>query len=398
MDESLKAKSNYNRICQLLIDKGGEALRRVLHAKLFPATLAAALNSHSHRGTLRGIRYSVIKNPQWDLLYPTAGPPDPKKFDITLLTILLRNICGLSPPATGWDAMPLARDTSISADIVRINKYRNEVYGHIHETQYDDAKFEQLWEDISKTLCRLLILREDIAYLKETPLSPEEDTYLTKLRKMMDEDARVCEEVKDLKSEVVHLKVEVNKLTEKGGNSQLDQLTKFDFKGKTDGLCEKFQEGTRQWFFDEVSTWFADEESRVMILTAGPGIGKSVLSAKVCEDYSKRGKLAARHFCDFRKSNYSKPLNILESLASQMCDNVDGFREKLTGILGRNHSLDLLSDAFTVLLNEPLHALDRREPMLIVVDALDETKTDDKSEFLELISDEFPDCLSGLRY
>ena len=29
--------------------------------------------------------------------------------------------------------------------------------------------------------------------------------------------------------------------------------------------------------------------------------------------------------------------------------------------------------------------------MLIVVDALDESKTDDKSEFLELISDEFPD-------
>ena len=128
-----------------------------------------------------------------------------------------------------------------------------------------------------------------------------------------------------------------------------------------------------------------------MILTAGPGIGKSVLSAKVCQDYSKRGKLAGRHFCDFRKSNYSKPSNILESLASQMCDNVDGFRKKLTEILGRNPSQESLSDAFTVLLNEPLHALDRREPMLIVVDALDESKTDDKSEFLELISDEFPD-------
>ena len=391
MDESLKAKSNYNRICQLLIDKGGEALRRVLHAKLFPATLAAALNSHSHKGTLQGIKYSVIKKPQWDLLYPTAGLPDPKKFDITLLTILLRNICGLSPPASGWNAMPPENDTSISADIVRINKYRNEVYGHIHETQYDDAKFEQLWEDISKPLRRLLILREDIANLKEAPLSAEEDTYLRKLKKIMEEDARLSEKVQDLKSEVVHLKVEVNKLTEKGGNSQLDHLTKFDFKGKTDGLCEKFQEGTRQWFFDELSTWFADEESRVMILTAGPGIGKSVLSAKVCQDYSKRGKLAGRHFCDFRKSNYSKPSNILQSLASQMCDNVDGFREKLTEILGRNPSRDSLSDAFTVLLNEPLHALDRREPMLIVVDALDESKTDDKSEFLELISDEFPD-------
>ena len=32
----------------------------------------------------------------------------------------------------------------------------------------------------------------------------------------------------------------------------LDQLTKFDFKGKIDDLCEKFQENTRQWFFDEL--------------------------------------------------------------------------------------------------------------------------------------------------
>ena len=389
--DSLKAKSNYNRICQLLINKGGEALRRVLHTKLFPATLAAALNSHSHRRTLRGIRYSVIKNPQWNLLYPTAGIPDPKKFDITLLTILLRNICGLSPPATGWNAMPPESDTSISADIVRIKMYRNEVYGHIHETQYDDAKFEQLWEDISKTLCRLLILREDIAYLKDTPLSPEEDTYLTKLRKMMDEDARVCEEVKDLKSEVVRLKVEVNKLTDKGGNSQLDQLTKFEFKGKIDGLCEKFQEDTRQWFFDKLSRWFANKESRVMILTGGPGIGKSVLSAKVCQNYCGSKQLAGCHFCDFKTTDSVNPSRVLESLASQMCDNVNGFRDKLTEILRRNHSQDSLWNVFRVLLSEPLHALDRHEPMLIVVDALDESKTDDKSEFLELISDEFPD-------
>ena len=62
-------------------------------------------------------------------------------------------------------------------------------------------------------------------------------------------------------------------------------------------------------------------------------------------------------------------------------DNVEGFRDKL----------NTLSDAFRVLLHDPLHALDRRKPMLIVVDALDESKTDDKSEFLELISDEFPE-------
>ena len=73
-----------------------------------------------------------------------------------------------------------------------------------------------------------------------------------------------------------------------------------------------------------------------------------------------------------------------------MCDNVDRFHDKLTEILGRNPSRDSLSDAFTVL-NEPLNVLDIGEPIPIVVDALDESKTADKSEFLKLISDEFPE-------
>ncbi|CAB4036125.1 E3 ubiquitin- ligase DZIP3 [Paramuricea clavata] len=74
-----------------------------------------------------------------------------------------------------------------------------------------------------------------------------------------------------------------------------------------------------------------------------------------------------------------------------MCGNVDGFCDKLTDVIRREHSRESLSDAFRILLNDPLHALDRREPMLIVVDALDESKTDVKSEFLELITDEFPE-------
>ena len=377
-----QAKANFNRICQLLINIGGEALRGVLHAKHPPATLATALNSH--RRILLRKRYSVIKGPQWDLLYPATGPPDSKKFDITLLTILLRNICGLFPPAAGWDVIPATGDTSMSADIVRIKIYRNAVYGHIATAECDNATFKKLWQEISQPLVRLGIPQRDIDKLKVAPLSPEEESYIDKLKDWKQFD----EKIKEVEMRLDDVEVEVKKVVSR---SNIDQLTKFDFKGKIDDLCKKFQEGTRQWFFDELSTWFADEESRVMILKAGPGIGKSVLSAKVCEDYSKRGKLAARHFCDFRKSNYSKPSNILQSLASQMCDNVDGFHDKLTEILGRNPSRESLSDAFTVLLNEPLHALDRREPMLIVVDALDESKTADKSEFLELISDEFPE-------
>ena len=372
-----QAKANFNRICQLLINIGGEALRRVLHAKHPPATL------NSHRRILLRKRYSVIKGPQWDLLYPATGPPDSKKFDITLLTILLRNICGLLPPATGWNGIPPASDISISADIVRIKMYRNEVYGHIANAECDGATFKKLWQEISQPLIRLGIPQQDIDELKVVPLSPEEESYIEKLKEWKQLD----EKIKEVEMRLDDVEAEVKKVVSR---SDIDQLAKVDCKGKIGDLCEKFQVNTRQWFFDELSTWFADKKSRVMILTAGPGIGKSVLSAKVCQDYSESKQLAGCHFCDHQTSDSSHPSRILESLASQMCDNVNGFRDELTEILRRTHTRDSLWDAFRVLLSEPLHALDRREPMLIVVDALDESKTDGKTEFLELISERFP--------
>jgi hypothetical protein len=73
-----------------------------------------------------------------------------------------------------------------------------------------------------------------------------------------------------------------------------------------------------------------------------------------------------------------------------MCENVKGFKAKLDDQLQRSHSKETLSDEFRVLLNDPLHALGKRKPMLLVIDALDESEVAGKSEFLELISEEFP--------
>ena len=94
-------------------------------------------------------------------------------FDITLLTVLLRNICGLPAPATGWDDIPISGDTSKSADIVRIRIFRNEIYGHIRHAQLDHAKFNTLWQEISRSLIRLGILQNDIDEIKMAPLSFE---------------------------------------------------------------------------------------------------------------------------------------------------------------------------------------------------------------------------------
>ena len=180
---------------------------------------------------------------------------------------------------------------------------------------------------------------------------------------------------------------------ERENDSEVNKLAKCNFSGIRRSLREKFLPGTRQWLFDELSTWFSDEHSNsnVMILTAGPGVGKSVFAAEVCNIYAEHGKLAACHFCQYNKSrDYSDPRKIIESLASSMCDNIAGFKIKLDDQLQRSHSRETLSDAFRVLLNDPLHALGEREPMLLVIDALDESAVGGKSAFLELISDEFP--------
>ncbi|XP_028412107.1 uncharacterized protein LOC114534835 [Dendronephthya gigantea] len=381
--DPLKAKANYSRVCHLLVDKANNALRNALHAVHPPSTLASVLNAN--RATLQRIRYGVIKASQWYLLFPTSGTPDSKNFDITLLTVLLRNICGLSAPATGWNVMPPISDTSISANILRVKMFRNEVYSHIPTAGLNDVTFETLWKEISVPLVNLGISQNDIDELKVAPLSPEEESYIERLKEWKEKEDDFMSKLNDVESEVVKLR----KTVENVHLSHVEQLAKFDFTGKIRDLCRKFQDGTRKWLFDKLSSWFESEESSVLILTAGPGVGKSVLSAKLCELFRQRGQLAAHHFCDFRNSDSSNPQRILQSLASQMCDNAEGFRDKLTEILRREHSRDSLSDAFRVLLNDPLHALDRHDPMLIIVDALDESKTDEKSELLELISERF---------
>ena len=76
-------------------------------------------------------------------------------FDVTLLFRLLRTICNLAPPVTGWDAQPACTDTSLTADIARIKYYRNSVYDHVNQGMaITGDKFQTLWQEISESLVR----------------------------------------------------------------------------------------------------------------------------------------------------------------------------------------------------------------------------------------------------
>ena len=109
------------------------------------------------RDELQELRKRKVLNPsQWGKLYPAIkSSVSSRDFDITLLVVLLRNICGLVCPATGWDTVPPTTDTTLEADIVRIKCYRNTVYGHASQASVDDVTFNQYWQDIQDALVRL---------------------------------------------------------------------------------------------------------------------------------------------------------------------------------------------------------------------------------------------------
>ena len=155
---STKETANYARLCRLLVDAGSDALRDAFDKSRPTGELNAVLLSPPVHVVLQSLRKKGILNPsQWVQLYPKAikSAVSSKNFDITLLMVLLRNICGLVRPATGWDTLPPATDTTLEADIVRIKCYRNTVYGHASEASVDDPTFNQYWKNIQDAIVRL---------------------------------------------------------------------------------------------------------------------------------------------------------------------------------------------------------------------------------------------------
>ena len=175
---STKETTNYARLCRLLVDVSARILRETFEKRRPTGDLHTVLLSPPVHAVLQSPRKKGILNPsQWGQLYPKAikSAVSSKNFDITLLMVLLRNICGLVRPATGWDTLPPATDTTLEADIVRIKCYRNTVYGHASQASVDDATFNQYWQDIQDALVRLgrAGYQSDIDDLKKKCMDPD---------------------------------------------------------------------------------------------------------------------------------------------------------------------------------------------------------------------------------
>ena len=210
---STKETTNYARLCRLLVDVGSQVLRFTFDTIHPPATLHTVLGSTSvHYAKLQSLykgRKKVLKPTQWGKLYPPHKAVSSEDFDITLLTVLLRNICSLRIPFKGWDELPPATDIRTEDDIARVKYYRNTVYAHAPQASVDDSSFSAYWQEIREALVRLggAHFRAKIDNLEHDCMDPViEEHYRELMKQWKKDDDSIKDKLEEIegKKNIVH--------------------------------------------------------------------------------------------------------------------------------------------------------------------------------------------------
>ena len=422
--ESSEEKIYGFKLMRLIVDGGTETLRNVF-LNIHPGNLQNVLSVHHH--TLYPLKIKkVITQPQWDKLYP--HPPkisNIQEFDITLLVLLLRNICGLSHPSTGWNNLPSTTDNSREACIVRIKLFRNNFVGHVPETDISRLDFEARWVQVSTVLLALGLNQVEIDRLKSEECGEEEvdrvrkewnegdrevviklDSKLNKFEENLKEDRKLFHKsekeiaskldgLEKMLTKVHELSHESSKLIKSSSDDILsNSLHWCDFDKEIQLFLERYTKGTRKWVFQQVSTWVNEKQldNRVFIISGQAGMGKSTIAAVICKIFPEH--FGACHFFQYNNSRYNNPKFLLQSLAWQLSNVFPEYKKNLTRKL-TGHKGKILDDMnieglFSMLFKEPFTNIpDSGKQFLIVIDALDEIRQEERYKFIDLITNHF---------
>ena len=230
---SSTATANGSKLLRLLVDGGTAALRETLN-KIYPASKPVNFLKAKRERLKKLLDDRVLNRDQWYQLYPKDGSdPDPEKFDISLLFLLLTEICGLEPPRrTGWNNMPQAKDRSLSANLVRLKLFRNKLL-HRPNTHFETDEFLDLWKKLSGVLCSLGLSSSDIEKLKLE--SYEGENYVEILLKWADSEEDVIRRLKAMHDTQIETRKAVKGLEM---TRQQDQKTLQDIKSNVDELLQ----------------------------------------------------------------------------------------------------------------------------------------------------------------
>ena len=167
----------------------------------------------------------------------------------------------------------------------------------------------------------------------------------------------------------------------------------------------KYQEGTRLRIFEKIKLWLEDltSENRVMVISGDAGMGKSVISAVVCQRMRHAGRLSGSHFCQHNKARHRNPKIMLQSLAYQLSEFLPPYKRELVKALSRNLGEDInnleVGELFELLFEEPLiNVDDPGRSLLMVIDGLDESEYKGRNELLDVMASQFSTLPGWVRF
>lgn len=281
-------------LCRLLLDAGHETLKRKFDSIHPPEILRSSLKArYKMLLSLRSKR--ILKPKRWGKLFPHYPvQPDSNTFDLTLLCLLFRTICNLTPPLTGWDWEPLPEDSSVAANLAWIGCFRRSVLQHVNESSLDQSTFERLWQEISKTLVDLGADENDIADLRKSTLQTDEVLLVQRLSEWdaEEEELRQVSPASPIKKKsslldgIEKLRKESRciSISEMSLDGHPESPLELDFQPdikrlmglyETDveRLAEQYEKDTRQALLSKIGAWMDDRNSeRMMLLNGVAGI------------------------------------------------------------------------------------------------------------------------------
>lgn len=146
-----KATENHLRICQLITMLCGDLFRDILSRHVQPTNLRSELDKN------RPKLEKILNKQQRNLIYPVTGNTllTAKDFDISIIYILLRNICNIPSHKAGWGNPPAKGDNSIAAGIEMIQLKRNLIPAHSTNGMIEDLEFEKHWKELRDAVVQI---------------------------------------------------------------------------------------------------------------------------------------------------------------------------------------------------------------------------------------------------
>ena len=268
--DASEEKTNGTRLARLMIDGGTYVLRRFLHSCIStPKALGGVLQTKLPE--LQNLKSKgLIFHDQWEKLFPSSGdPPDAETFDITLLHLLIRELCNLPEPMKGWHKMPAENDESLQANITRIKCFRNELC-HSHSTGIPNSEFEDKWNKISSSLEAIAVevYRKKIQSLKNDPIDHN-------TRRMVEEQ------------------VEQWRISQQQDEDELsgELCSYLPDKIPDEGIIGRSKE------LKQVQEFIQSEAVSVVLITGGPGFGKTTVAKGVAHELAKPENRKTAIFC-----------------------------------------------------------------------------------------------------